>query len=342
MHYTVTAYTRRKFQLHSLLERYFSADEVLEFRRLQFNTGMLISGSTALQFFNRTVYSEADLDLYVEHRLRRPVAIWLVHVGYTYVPHEESEFQTLEEALASEEGEDIDRTGLNVAYAEQPHFQYGAGIVVLTFEKQKPYRKVQLITSLFNPITKVLRFHSSECSYIHSSRSSIQIRLTTTFYGAACVMNIITYNKAYSFFPRATFENPRRTLKVLPRGSATSARKALEKYQERGWNIISQIIRADFDGPNAAFWNGPRHVGDARCWTMRILPDIGLPDKLFENNAWSTQYTVDLQAKMSFWSLYSSTHLAATYILPPDDALLGELGEAMQDEIDRCAPDMTR
>ncbi len=340
MHYTVTAYTRRKFQLHSLLERYFSADEVLEFRRLQFNTGMLISGSTALQFFNRTVYSEADLDLYVEHRLRKSVAIWLVHVGYTYVPHEESEFQTLEEALASEE-EDIDRTGLNVAYSEQPHYQYGAGIVVLTFEKQKPYRKVQLITSLFNPLTKVLHFHSSECSYIHSSPSSTQNRLTT-FYDAACVMNIITYNTAYSFFPRATFESPRRTLKVLPRGTGIAARKALVKYQERGWDVINHITRADFDGPNAAFWNGPRHVGDARCWTMRILPDIGLPDRLFEINAWSTQYSVDLQLRMSFWSVYSSTFLTTAYILPPDDALLAEAGETLQDEIDHCTPEINR
>ena len=167
MHSTVNSYIRRKFQLHSILERYFSADQVLEFRRLQFNTGMLISGSTALQFFDRTVYSEGDLDLYVEHRLRKSIAIWILHVGYTYVPHEDSEFPTLDEALSPEDV-DIDRTGLNVSqsHSEHPEHEYSAGVMVLTFEKQEPYRKVQIITSLFSPISKVLRFHSSEWSQI--------------------------------------------------------------------------------------------------------------------------------------------------------------------------------
>ncbi|KJA17399.1 hypothetical protein HYPSUDRAFT_46484 [Hypholoma sublateritium FD-334 SS-4] len=314
-HYTVSAYIRRRFQLHTLLARYFSADEVLAFRRLQYNTGMVISGSTALQFFDRTVYAEADLDLFVEHGLREPVAVWLVHVGYTYVPHKASAFPTLDEALLSEDVE-IDRTGINVSYAEHSHHEYSAGVMVLTFEKRAPHRKVQIITSQFSPITKVLRFHST------------------------CVMNIITHNKAYSFFPRATFEAPRRSLKVLPRGYRTAALKALEKYDARGWAVINEITRADFDGPNAAFWNGPRRVGDARCWTMRILPDIGLPDDFIENNAWSTQYTVDMQAKMSFYSLYSRTHLTASYIILPDDRLVTWIAEAMRDIADQWDPEM--
>lgn len=165
MHYTVSAYIRRKFQLHALLERYFSAGEILEFRRLQFATGMLISGSTALQFFSRTVYADADLDLFVEHRLREPVVTWLVRVGYTYVPHAESDLPTLDAALASADVE-IDRTGVRVSYAEYPHHEYSAGVMVLTFEKKEPYRKVQIITSQFSPITKVLRFHSSEWFHI--------------------------------------------------------------------------------------------------------------------------------------------------------------------------------
>ena len=155
-------------------------------------------------------------------------------------------------------------------------------------------------------------------------------------------MNIITHNKAYSFFPRATFENPRRTLRVLPRGFGISAGGALLKYEERGWDVISEITRADFDGPNAAFWNGPRHVGDARCWTMRILPDIGLPDRFIENNAWKMEYTFDLRVKMGFYGLYSSTYFATTYTVPPDDRFMDEIEEALEEAIDHCAPEMTR
>ncbi len=48
--------------------------------------GMLISGSTALQFLDRTTFLESDLDIYVEHQLRRKIALWLVAIGYKYQP----------------------------------------------------------------------------------------------------------------------------------------------------------------------------------------------------------------------------------------------------------------
>lgn len=155
----VHAYIRRRFQLHKLLGRYFSDAEILEFRLLQFNTGRVISGSAALQFFNRTVYAESDLDLYVEHRYRKSIAIWLRQIGYQYTPHSSSTFTTLDNALWSA-GPGSALTGIKTTTGRHP--QYYEAILVLTFEKHHPYRKVQVITSMFNPISKVLRFHSSE------------------------------------------------------------------------------------------------------------------------------------------------------------------------------------
>ncbi|KJA20915.1 hypothetical protein HYPSUDRAFT_42508 [Hypholoma sublateritium FD-334 SS-4] len=315
VHQTVAAYIRRKFQLGALLGRYFSTAEILEFRCLQFNTGMLISGSTALQFFNRTVYEDADLDLYVEHRLRKPIAIWLAHIGYKYAPHHKPEFPTLDGALSVTDSE-LGNTGVNVSSNERP--EYREAVMVLTFEKHAPYRKVQVITSRSNPISNVLRFHST------------------------CVMNIITHNMAYSFFPRATFEDRRRSLKVTPRGFETTTLKPLAKYKARGWEIVDQITRDDFDGPNAVFSHGPRRVGDARCWTMRILPDIGLPDGFIESNAWETQYTVNLVANMRFYSVYSRTHLRAGYIIPPDTRLVDWIKEITKEAIAQWVPRMDR
>lgn len=155
----VNAYIRRQFQVHKLLARYFSDPEIPEFRLLQFNTGMVISGSAALQFFNRTVYEESDLDLYVEHRYRKSIAIWLRQIGYKYTPHAKSTLATLDDALLSE-GPEGAQTGIKITDGWDKEF-YEA-ILVLTFEKHRPYRKVQVITSILHPISKVLRFHSSE------------------------------------------------------------------------------------------------------------------------------------------------------------------------------------
>lgn len=69
-------------------------------------------------------------------------------------------------------------------------------------------------------------------------------------------MNIITHNKVYSFFPRATFED-RRSLKDIPRDFKPTTLKPLAKCKARGWKIVDQITRDDFDGPNAVFSHGP-------------------------------------------------------------------------------------
>ena len=56
------------------------------FRSLQAATGTLISGSSALQFFDRKVWPESDLDLYAYARHRREVGRWLLAEGYRYKP----------------------------------------------------------------------------------------------------------------------------------------------------------------------------------------------------------------------------------------------------------------
>ncbi|RDB29592.1 hypothetical protein Hypma_016016 [Hypsizygus marmoreus] len=66
-HLAVQSYQRRAFSVEDLLLRYFNDAQCIEFRTLQATTGTLISGSTAVEFFDRTRYAEHDLDLFVEH-----------------------------------------------------------------------------------------------------------------------------------------------------------------------------------------------------------------------------------------------------------------------------------
>ena len=183
-HHTVSSYIRRKHKLETVLGKYFTDDRILYFRYLQATTGMVISGSTALQFFERVLYPESDLDLYVEHRYRRPIALWLASIGYRYVPARTKVISehhgldtisatqsTLEEALEANPTqllEDAIRPDQRPAI-----FFYGSGggyldaTSILNFEKRDefyPHRKIQIIASSRTPIEMILNFHSSAYS----------------------------------------------------------------------------------------------------------------------------------------------------------------------------------
>ncbi|PBK97168.1 hypothetical protein ARMGADRAFT_1162118 [Armillaria gallica] len=69
-----------------LMVSYFSEKELLEFRLIQVKTGTLISGSTALQFLQRTTYPNSDLDIYTPFRYGREVGEFLLRIGYQFCP----------------------------------------------------------------------------------------------------------------------------------------------------------------------------------------------------------------------------------------------------------------
>lgn len=142
-----------KFEIDNTVGQYFTASEIIHFRQLQAATGTIISGSTAVQFFDRDVYENSDLDLYVQHRTARPIALWLQTVGYLFVPHQDADFQTLEMGLdKSSERYTVD--------SDEGYFD---AVVVLDFKKVN-HPNIQLITSRGPPLEIILNFHSSERS----------------------------------------------------------------------------------------------------------------------------------------------------------------------------------
>ena len=159
------SYVRRAFHLEHVLGPYFTPPQILEFRRLQFETGMFISGSTALQFFDRTVYPDSDLDLYVDRRFHAPIALWLKRIGYAYSPPEGSTPQsnvfTLAQAIQAN------------AHASQPTTsEYAGASFIYNFQKYDSSRRIQLILSQSDrpPIEMLLNFHSSVWSCFSSGQ----------------------------------------------------------------------------------------------------------------------------------------------------------------------------
>ena len=148
----VRDYLKGAFNILTYLFPYFP--NPLSFRLLQRSTGTIISGSTALQFFDRSYYPESGLDLYVPLCWRRQVGDYLLEQGYTFVPNS---WQDVDFGLAVMD----ERFLTNKAV-------YGSfmGIaVVYIFVKDVPGRgklKVNAVVAVRSPMEVILRCHSSK------------------------------------------------------------------------------------------------------------------------------------------------------------------------------------
>lgn len=237
---------------------------------------MFISGSTALQFFDRSFYADSDLDIYVEHRYCTPVALWLESIGYTFQHRNSlSQDKSLEIALTETLSESIDMNNLPQGFFDSTSMGYfGRGVAnVYNFHKVNPDRKIQLITSYYAPLEIILNFHST------------------------CVMNLITHESAYSLYPHATFEE-RRSLVISTEGSRQES--ARNKYRERGWTMVEAGQDEDIRNARSDFTPRRRYIGDSRCWTIPILPKLDLPEGFLATNTWELEYNLVMDALEEF------------------------------------------
>ncbi|KAF5362643.1 hypothetical protein D9758_009555 [Tetrapyrgos nigripes] len=83
----VLQHNQQTFRIRRVLLRFLDTlYNVARFRILQYELGLLVSGSTALQFFSDVVYPDSDLDTYVELVKFRPYADFLLEIGYVFDP----------------------------------------------------------------------------------------------------------------------------------------------------------------------------------------------------------------------------------------------------------------
>ncbi|KAF9072632.1 hypothetical protein BDP27DRAFT_1261411, partial [Rhodocollybia butyracea] len=209
---TVSSFNRRAFQIEKVLLRYFNQSEIDQFRMIQYDTGTLISGSTALQFFDLTVYEDSDLDLYVDIRYCSSLAKFLLRIGYKFQPFKHQKLK-FDEALAETISDDVD---LQVRRSEDQEWQesfeeYGSCGIATVFNFVRGGRMVQVIVSEKCAMDVILTFHST------------------------CVINIISASHAYSLYPRATFIDRVALRNFRFRGAKARNQAAREKYGQRGW-----------------------------------------------------------------------------------------------------------
>jgi hypothetical protein len=318
----VLSYNTRSYaSLHtSILSKFFSPAEAAVFRTIQAATGALISGSSALQFFERVEWEGSDLDLYTELKFTRRFINFLVKCGYVYVPYEHQQ-----DGLAAQQ--DIHEAG---------YFEHGIADV-LNFQKVVPkemadeinvdqvsdgkqgkeeetedIRTVQVIVAWGSTMDVILDFHSSETCYPF-------LWHTFTNSTTAVVMNLITAYNAICIFPMETLcchrsiitdENPRKE-KVV---------KAVEKYTKRGWQIFRMdpiYFTKDRMATMYFHLNQTRWVEDEKCFVVP-LDDTPVEVSLYRDpivlNSWRTYYAISGQ-RITGKRLWSDDSLRNNYII---------------------------
>ncbi|OJT15482.1 hypothetical protein TRAPUB_7353 [Trametes pubescens] len=271
------AYTRLAFNIDRLLARFFPSPPLppapaphaharaRAFRGMQARTGTLISGSSALQFFDRTVYPESDLDLYVHAKHRREVGRWLIEEGYAFAPteHQDPRFEveivhgmtTREDGIYSMPGVAAILTFTKPVPRAVHRFveEESDEQLDVQLEEREPHPlKVQIIVAKNTPMEAILAFHST------------------------CVMNVISYEKAYCLFPRATLEKRLSLLSSSCRGRSKRRSAGLEKYARRGFLMLSTLPPDELElDPASAL--APAPFPDALAYTPFLY---GLPTAL--------------------------------------------------------------
>lgn len=154
-HSAVRTYTARAFNINRHLCRFFT--NVSAFRSVQARTGTLVSGSNALQFFDRSHYPESDLDLYVHSHWGLEVGNHLLQAGYCFVP---TRIQNRSfEATVSDSNIFVN------------HWLYPIrGVAAIyTFTKRtlsEPIVELKIQLMIADaPMEVILSFHSSECLF---------------------------------------------------------------------------------------------------------------------------------------------------------------------------------
>lgn len=165
------------FNIYRHLSNFFHDPNT--FRCLQAQTGAIVAGSYALQFFIRQDFTEPNLDIYVHRDAKEMLGSWLLKEGYTFIPSD-SLFadNSASDIFVDGDGTSLEQYDRALAYLDNSGSDDGVelwdsdghyirdtwGIVgKLGFEKVQAAtkRKVQLIIVDGTPLKVIMESHSS-------------------------------------------------------------------------------------------------------------------------------------------------------------------------------------
>ncbi|RPD65566.1 hypothetical protein L227DRAFT_493697 [Lentinus tigrinus ALCF2SS1-6] len=300
VHQAVDDYMRNVYNIDLFLDRLFP-DSSRAFRSLQARTGTLIGGLSALRFLQRIAHPPTEpLELYIHACHRREVGRWLLRTGYIFsaAPHQTPEFEA-----------EISNT-INLPPDESVQILDGVAMI-LRFCRAVPetgmIREVKVIVAENNPMEVILSFYST------------------------CLMNVISFNKAYCLFPRATLEMGQTLVTSSPSGLPRRYRQGTEQHLSSGHTLLHHIPHDELHVISpAAYPLGWRWVHDGCSWVLPLSIDgvesrarrTTLAHPLFEDPVticnWQVRYSHSKGASVHF-GVMRSEHLKYKYLSADPD-----------------------
>ncbi|KAK8206878.1 hypothetical protein M8818_004713 [Zalaria obscura] len=216
--------------------------------------GALISGSFALQFFERANWEDADLDIFVEDGADAAEMVQYVE-----------QIEHYGDAKHVSLGQEVPHQYLKQVCVHQSH--HASQVCMLTLSQIRTYQH-----------------------YPDSSGKPTQIKLliTSTLPLRAILMtcyttahaNIISWNKAYALFPKITFTDNKI---VLARHLDDRLGSILARYSKRGWRSTERLANLSDVSQDLVF---QRRIGDNSTWIIPFdtthVRNPGLPDYVLE------------------------------------------------------------
>ncbi|CAJ2501734.1 Uu.00g045870.m01.CDS01 [Anthostomella pinea] len=244
-------------------------DKPIAFRAKLAQCNALIAGSFALQFFERVHWAESDLDIEVQvgANLDAMHDFLINEAGYQFSLNNK-------ERGSLAKPQDTARPVTEYVYTGTGG-KYGTRDVVecRTYyqERGTTIVKAQLIATKDIPVQGILR-----CYY------------------TTCIVNFITWNKAYSLFPIATFVDH----ETIPLKRLNNQEKRYhEKYRPRGWTMKAsppQVLETGFVTTVRAS-SGQRRVGDRHTWAIPLdtagVTPAPTPDYVIESSCFEVYTT---------------------------------------------------
>ncbi|KAI1333597.1 hypothetical protein F5Y15DRAFT_340770 [Xylariaceae sp. FL0016] len=306
------------WDINRRLRRFF--DEPAVFRSKLAQCDALICGSFALQFFEGVYWKESGLDIKVKYgkNVKTLHDFVINEAGYTLSDKNE-EWVRLARDKDQSQRDEYHRVYVGfVAESEcRTYYRRNATSGVL---------KVQLIVTWEIPLHIILRR-----------------------YYTSCFLNFITWDAAYSMFPRTTFGEHKT---IQQRASCDQREWYRAKYRERGFVMAISPTHAGlaewgskFDGQHY-----PRRVGDRRTWTMRLdtegVTPSSTPTVVFETHTFAISHKLEwnpLKLCRIEANLINSQALEHTYIQWSHCTawvkLRGLLRNSMLDQLQRPDPE---
>lgn len=146
----VEDYNDGNYNLQRTLAKFFTDEQYHRFRLIQRDDDIIISGSTAIEFFDMTSFEGSDLDLYVYEECALTLVRFLQDIGYEFRAFPGMNVN-VEDAL------------MEARHLTTINLYELAGICgIFTFINDSSKAQIQVMTTHPHPVDIVLRFHSSE------------------------------------------------------------------------------------------------------------------------------------------------------------------------------------